>query len=39
MTQFDMSEFNIILEIDWLTVYRENIDWKDLKVTLKNPED
>ena len=34
--QFDMSKFDVILGIDWLTVYRTNINWEDLKVTLKD---
>ena len=38
LIQFDMSEFDIILGMDWLTVYRANIDCKDLKVTLKDPK-
>ena len=38
LIQFHMSEFDIILGIDWLTVYGANIDYKDLKVTLKDPE-
>jgi len=38
LIQFDMSEFNIILGMDWLTVYGEDINSKDLKVTLKDLE-
>jgi len=33
LIQFDMLEFDIILRMDWLTVYGTNIDCKDLKVT------
>lgn len=36
LVQFDMSEFDIILGMDWLTVHGETIDCRDLKVTLKN---
>ena len=35
---FNISEFDIILGTDWLTIYGENIDYKDLKVTLKDAE-
>ena len=37
LIQFDMLEFNAILGIDWLTAHGANIDYKDLKVTLKDP--
>ena len=38
LIQFDMSEFDIILKMDWLTVYGTSIDCKDLKVILKDTE-
>jgi len=38
LIQFYMSEFNIILGMDWLTTHEANIDGRDLKVTLKDPE-
>ena len=36
LIQFDMSKFDVILGIDWLSVYGANIDCKDLKVTLRD---
>ena len=35
---FDMSEFDIILEMDWLTTREANIAFRNLMVTLKNEE-
>ena len=32
LIQFDMLEFNIILGIDWWTIYGANIGFKNLKV-------
>jgi len=36
LIQFDILEFNIILGIDWLATHELGIDYRDLKVTLKN---
>ena len=38
LIQFDMSKFDIILGMDWLTVFGENLGYRDLKVTIKNQE-
>jgi len=38
LIQLDMSGFDIILGMDWLTIYEANIDCKDLKVIVKDPK-
>jgi len=36
LIQFNLSEFDVILGMDWLTVYRAGIDCRALKVILRN---
>jgi len=36
LTQFDLSNFDIILGMNWLRTYGANIDCEDLKVVLKD---
>ena len=36
LIQFDLSEFDVILRMDWLTVYRASINCRALKVILRN---
>jgi len=36
LIQFDLSNFDIILGMNWLHLYRAKIDYEDLKVILKH---
>jgi len=36
LIQFDLFDFDIILEMNWLHTYRAKIDYEDLKVILKD---
>jgi len=36
LIQFDLSEFNVILGMNWLTTHRARIDYKEPKVILRD---
>ena len=36
LIQFDLSDFDIILEMNWLYIYGAKIECEDLKVILKD---
>ena len=36
LIQFDLSDFDVILGMNWLIIHGESIDRKALKVTLKD---
>ena len=36
LIQFDLFDFDIILGMNWLHIYRAKIDYEDLKVILKD---
>ena len=38
LIQFDVLEFDAFLRMDWLTTHGTNINFENLKVTLKDPK-
>jgi len=39
LIQFDLSDFDIILGMNWLRTYEAQIDCEDLKVVLKDEKE